>query len=319
MNDWDERELAASVKAYRYMQRCESELTKYSKVKQYRNLATQFPTRTAKAFEYRMQNISSVLHEEGEAWIPGLKPAPNVGANVKTQIRALLVRYPQLHPRGQGAPYKVKLSAMRAWLIRLAKAQHPVTYGEMREAFGIDRFSHRHALDYLGHQAANFDEPILTALVVEKESRRCLDGFADEFGIGDDEAERQKLYQFWAKRQLDVVPASIETTHEERVARFVSVETRPDQAAFRRRVYVACEETCVISNCDVLVALDAAHKVGRDWRKGHNTAEDGYLLRKDLHALYDANLLKIGDDGTVWIDPTINAHYGMFSGLKVRA
>lgn len=319
MEDWDEYELAASVKAYRQMQRCEAEVRKYSKAEQYRKLASQFPRRSAKAFEYRMQNISSVLHEQGDAWVAGLKPAGNIGANVKPRLKALLVKYPQRLPREQSVPYKLKLSAMRAWLIRLAQAQQLVTYGQMREAFGIDRFSHAHALDYLGHQAANLDEPILTALIVEKESGRCLRGFADEFGIEDDEAERQKLYQFWAERELDVVLQSSDATYEERVARFVSVETRPDQAAFRRRVYVACGEMCVISRCNVQAVLDAAHKTGRSWRKGQNTAQDGYLLRKDLHALYDAKLLRIEDDGSVWIDPTIDNQYGMFSGMKVGA
>jgi hypothetical protein len=316
MEDWNEEELAASVKAYRQMQAWETERKKYSKVQQYRKLEAQFPIRSAKAFEYRMQNISAILHERGEAWIPGLKPAGNVGTNVKPRIEVLLSRHQMRESRGQGAAYKAKLPAMRDWLIRLAQSHRPVNYGQMREAFDIDRISHRHALDYLGHQAANLDEPILTALVVGKKSLRCLGGFAEEFGIEDDEAERQKLYQFWAEREIDVVPQSSADSFEERVARFVSVEIRPDQAAFRRRVYTACGERCVISGCDVLPALDAAHKTGRDWRKGHNSAQDGYLLRKDLHALYDAKLLGIHEDGTVWVDQSIATQYGLFSGLK---
>jgi len=87
-----------------------------------------------------------------------------------------------------------------------------------------------------------------------------------------------------------------------KAARFVSVEARPEQAAFRRKVFIACKGQCVISGCDVLKALDAAHKHDRDWRLGHNDAEDGYLLRKDLHALYDNNLLEITDKGEVQLE-----------------
>jgi hypothetical protein len=60
---------------------------------------------------------------------------------------------------------------------------------------------------------------------------------------------------------------------------------------------MACGGMCVISGCNVDKALDAAHKKGRSWREGHNRAEDGFLLRKDLHALYDHNLLRISEDG----------------------
>lgn len=36
--------------------------------------------RTEKSFEYRMQNISYVLSLMGRNWLPGLKPAKNIGA-----------------------------------------------------------------------------------------------------------------------------------------------------------------------------------------------------------------------------------------------
>ncbi len=52
----------------------------YVKKAVYDRLAGQF-NRTTKAFEYRMQNISYVLALMGRQWLPGLKPAKNVGAN----------------------------------------------------------------------------------------------------------------------------------------------------------------------------------------------------------------------------------------------
>ena len=77
--NWSDDELAAAVEAYKEMYGLETAGKPYSKLDFYRALAKRFG-RTEKAFEYRMQNISAVLRELGRSWIPGLKPAGNVGA-----------------------------------------------------------------------------------------------------------------------------------------------------------------------------------------------------------------------------------------------
>ena len=319
--NWSDDELAAAVEAYGEMARLEAARKPYSKRDFYRDLAERFG-RTEKAFEYRMQNISAVLDELGESWIPGLRPAGNVGANVKPRIVALLRGLAKVGAPGseKAAAYKAKLPAMRDWLVEVARHKGKVTYGQVMAAFGIDRFSLRFALSFLGNQARNLDEPVLTALVVGNKTQKCSSGFAKEFGVDDDEAERLRLYEFWAIND-NTPPAfkSESTDIEVKAARFVSVEARPDQAAFRRAVYLACKGRCVISGCDVIQALDAAHKHGRSWRLGHNRAEDGYLLRKDLHALYDNKLLRISDDGKVELDLSVLEHYGQFSGKVLSA
>ena len=211
--------------------------------------------------------------------------------------------------------YRTKLPAIRDWLIAVAQRQARVTYGDVMTAFKIDRFSLRHAMDFLGHEAQDRKEPIITALIVNKQTQRCSIGIAKEFGVADDEAERQRLYEFW-KRVAIAPPAAPAATLEERAARFASVEVRPDQAAFRRAVFIACGGKCVVSGCAVDRALDAAHLDGRDWRLGHNNAEDGVLLRKDLHALYDAKLLRIAS-GVVELMPAVMDHYEQYAGAKL--
>lgn len=317
--NWSDEELAAAVNAYKEMAQLEANQTPYSKRKYYRDLAVRFG-RTEKSFEYRMQNISAVLHEMGHSWIPGLKPAGNVGANVRPRIEVLLSNCNgERRPDGvQNAPYKKKLSAMREWLIEVARTKGKVYYSEMMQVFDVDRFSLRYAMDYLGHQSDNLDEPIITALIVSKISGHCSAGFTKEFGIQDDEAERQRVYEYWTNNvptqsELELPPPDLKA----KALRFAIVANRPDQAAFRREVYEACGGKCVISGCDVDTALDAAHKHGRDWRLGHNTADDGYLLRKDLHALYDRNLLVITDDGVVALAPEASDHYKDFVGKKL--
>jgi hypothetical protein len=319
--DWSDMELAAAVDAYNEMARLEAARKPYNKRQVYRDLAAQHG-RTEKSFEYRMQNISAVLNELGRPWVPGLKPAGNVGANVKPRIVALLsrpVRRPRNLKPAEEPAYKAKLPYMREWLINVARSQGKVTYGDVMQAFGIDRYSLRFALGYLGHQADNRDEPILTALVVSKTTGLCSIGLKREFGIEDDEAERQRLYEFWQRTNEPPAEQPPNASLEVRAARFVSVEARPDQAAFRERVFMHYAGTCAISGCRITDALDAAHKSGRDWRKGHNRAEDGYVLRKDLHALYDAGLLRVAEGGLVELDEDVAKHYEEFVGKMIAS
>jgi hypothetical protein len=211
------------------------------------------------------------------------------------------------------------LPAIREWLVEVARHEGRVTYGQTMKAFGIDRFSLRHGMDFLGHQSVDRGEPVLTALIVNKRTQRCSVGIAKEFGIDDDAAERLRLYKFWQSANPDqgVVEWSGGDSLETRAARFVSVEARPEQAAFRREVFLASDGRCVISGCNLVRALDAAHRAGRSWRLGHNLAEDGYLLRKDLHALYDCGQIRITKDGVVELDERAMEHYEQFSGVKI--
>src|SRR4051812_6689668 len=110
--EWSDAELAAAVDAYNEMARRNAASLPYSKKEVYRDLAERFG-RTEKAFEYRMQNISAVLSELGRPWIPGLKPASNVGTNVKPRIIALLQRPRRRESAKRSDPvYKQELPAI---------------------------------------------------------------------------------------------------------------------------------------------------------------------------------------------------------------
>lgn len=91
VDEWTEDELAAAVDAYRQM---EAQLTSGSRIEKatvYKELAD-LHGRTPKAWEYRMQNISHVLEQAGERWLPGLRPAANVGTRVEAILAKLLSR-----------------------------------------------------------------------------------------------------------------------------------------------------------------------------------------------------------------------------------
>lgn len=86
---WSREELLASVVAYLDMQRKHRAGERFIKKRYYEDLASRF-SRTDKSFEYRMQNISYVMTLLGRGWLPGLKPARNVGANVASEIEELI-------------------------------------------------------------------------------------------------------------------------------------------------------------------------------------------------------------------------------------
>ncbi len=88
-NDWSREELRGSVEAYLEMQRKERDGVPFTKKSYYEKLSREF-TRTEKAFEYRMQNISYIMSLMGRNWLSGLKPAKNVGAKVGAQIESFI-------------------------------------------------------------------------------------------------------------------------------------------------------------------------------------------------------------------------------------
>lgn len=219
------------------------------------------------------------------------------------------------------AAYVTKLPAMRQWLIDVARRGETVTYAQARAPFELRSLEHRHAMDRLGHECVDAGEPILTSLIVDETTGRCSEGFTKEFRR-DDAQERQDCYAFWPPLGLTSVepqprriaaptpPGSApEESLQARAARFAKTAIRPEQAAFRRRVFLEHKGACAVTGCTIPEALDAAHRDGRDWRLGHNSGADGLLLRKDIHALYDAKLVSIDGSGAVMSRLDVEAHY----------
>ncbi len=86
---WTDEELLGSLLAYEELQLQSDRGEKPSKKAVYDQLAGDFD-RTAKAFEFRMQNISSVLNDMCIPWIQGLPPAKHVGSGVKSRLLRLI-------------------------------------------------------------------------------------------------------------------------------------------------------------------------------------------------------------------------------------
>jgi hypothetical protein len=104
-------------------------------------------------------------------------------------------------------------------------------------------------------------------------------------------------------------------TVEARAVRLRTAETRTEQEAFRQRVGEAWGWRCAITGEDVREALEAAHLPGASWRAGDNAAEDGILLRADLHRLLDTGLLRI-EGGVVRVSV---GGYAALDGREIRS
>lgn len=96
--DWTDAELRASIRSYLDMAARLRSGERVNKRREYRTLA-ETHGRTAKAWEFRAQNISRILQLQGREWIPGLLPAKNVGSEVALRIERILAAEEQREPR----------------------------------------------------------------------------------------------------------------------------------------------------------------------------------------------------------------------------
>lgn len=124
--------------------------------------------------------------------------------------------------------------------------------------------------------------------------------FLANFGILREEAGR--FYCIDYVQNLDEVfadsggEARSALANAVRLERIKSVVYRPDQAKFRKAVFAASRGACLITGETVSVVLEAAH-IKPFASNGPDVAENGFCLRSDVHQLYDANLLRISEDG----------------------
>lgn len=145
---------------------------------------------------------------------------------------------------------------------------------------------------------------------------RCSDGSIRAV-LGEDVAIERVRRHSQAFRTQSSWEFERDAEMRARIERFARVKIRPEQRKFRERVFLACRGKCVVSQCSVPEALEAAHIKGRSWKDGHNSHADGILLRRDLHALYDAGLLRFGPNRCVKLSAKIADQYAAFNGVLV--
>ncbi len=95
----------------------------------------------------------------------------------------------------------------------------------------------------------------------------------------------------------------------ERFGRETLIKPRLGQGAFRVMVTDAYHRRCAITGEKTLPALDATHIKPYSMNGPHMT-NNGLLLRKDLHALYDRGYITITEDNHIEVSKRIKEDYG---------
>lgn len=99
----------------------------------------------------------------------------------------------------------------------------------------------------------------------------------------------------------ELLPSTVETVVVEgkRVEQVLRV-IREGQAEFRKRLVTHYGAVCMVTGTAQASVIDAAHIVPYNGAST-NTLSNGLLLRKDIHALFDAGLMTIGPDLVVYV------------------
>ncbi len=92
------------------------------------------------------------------------------------------------------------------------------------------------------------------------------------------------------------------------------IRERRGQTHFRNALRERYGDRCLVSKCEVLEVLEAAHINPYRGEQDNNT-ENGLLLRSDIHTLFDLDLLGIEPEQLrVELHPSIAGEYARFAG-----
>ena len=76
------------------------------------------------------------------------------------------------------------------------------------------------------------------------------------------------------------------------------ITLRPKQTEFRKKLMEAYSGKCLLSNASISEVLQACHIIPVK-NNGDDSVGNGFILRSDLHLLYDSGHIKINEDGSV--------------------
>jgi hypothetical protein len=118
--------------------------------------------------------------------------------------------------------------------------------------------------------------------------------------------------------ELTSTYGSVDVEADLRRWRETQLAIREGQAEFRKELIAAYRGKCAITGYDLELALDAAHV--RRYNGLHtNYVQNGLLLRKDLHKLFDHGVFGIrpSDLSIVIDDRALKSRYGELQGMSL--
>lgn len=194
---WSDREVEAAVSAYFELLSAQVEGRPTNKAAIYRNLSAIHPARTAKAFEFKFQNISAVLYEEKLPFADGLRPKARYQAALKTTVLN--------HLKQKGIEEQAPIDVLIGKLRRLRSRDYLPVHGKGAGRYGlslehylsIPQNSSKEA-DFMGVELKTKYGKTLHTLFSRVPSRylACKDKhqLLKKFGYYDEKRGRQALY-----------------------------------------------------------------------------------------------------------------------------
>lgn len=346
---WSNEELLASVEAYRRMAEKQKAGSSYTKKQVYEELAARFE-RTTKAFEYRMQNISAVLNELDLPWIPGLKPAVNVGTDMKARLIKLIQDKTPESDTVVGS-----LADKRNWEKSLAAVTQlgGTVSRKQVEDWILSRDSGYNIENLADLYMMAVNSPARTGYSQNKKPRRTDQGnrYDRLFKVGEGIFEiydpiQHGIWEIYLTASPGNRPRisirrisnpiekalAIAEKHAEQVESFdptdvadarkrvtADIIRRRGQPAFRKALMDAYGDACAITGCNLPAVLEAAHV--HPYKGVHtNVVSNGLLLRADIHTLFDLGLIAIESETmVVRVSPKLeNTEYRKLDGSSLR-
>lgn len=108
---WSDEELRASVEAYVTMKHLHFTGQKFTKSDFFKQFSASY-SRSDASFSRRMGNISFIYQEMKRDWLPGFKPAENVGKNMRPRIEALILEIDPIEA-GSYQHFEAQVSVLR--------------------------------------------------------------------------------------------------------------------------------------------------------------------------------------------------------------
>lgn len=267
----------------------------------------------------------------GKAWAPVPPPQGNTPEEIAKDLeRRSRGKVPAEFGEIVGLSKKIKLVGRQRieGLTAIAGSPNALSTKQIRKALGLkandpmvgnivgydkpgsneqschrDNLVARHLVDVDKVDKKNF----FTATELGKEVAKVLQG--SEPRLGADEAAENEPGEAEGYQPDD---------EDRRKTVERQIKERRGQQRFRQALRKRYHDRCVVTGCQLVHVLEAAHICAYRGEKD-NDPSNGLLLRSDIHTLFDLDLLGIEPKTLeVKLHPAVVAEYGEFEGRSLR-
>jgi hypothetical protein len=131
--------------------------------------------------------------------------------------------------------------------------------------------------------------------------------FADDYTSHDDVIDTPSL----SSSDKDYDPSLRDVLDQKTLT---AIKTRRGQPKFRKALLAKYESTCQITGSRVEYILEAAHIYPHEKETNYQTS-NGFLLRADIHTLFDLHLISIDEETRVMVDASLlGTEYELYNG-----